>query len=312
LIGTNTVENSEEEFIELRNISADPVPLYDPAHPANTWRVGGGIDYAFPPSVTLSPGGFLLLVNFDPATNTDARIAFRGRYGLSDSVPLYGPYVGRLDNAGESIQLIRPDAPQTAPAPDAGFVPQILVEEIKYGDALPWPVEADGSGKSLQRKRFADYGNDPVNWLAANPTPASENLGSMPDADADRMDDNWESANGLNPRVATDADLDSDGDGLTNLEEFLSGTTPGDPGSYLRMDSVSQSAGSTTIHFQAMAGRTYSIEFSGAVAGGWQKLIDLEAQPANGPIVVSDPGARDSTRYYRLVTPKTPWGMASE
>ena len=42
-----------------------------------------------------------------------------------------------------------------------------------------------------------------------------------PDADKDGMDDNWERANGLDPTVF-DAWGDHDGDGIENLEEFLS------------------------------------------------------------------------------------------
>jgi hypothetical protein len=36
-----------------------------------------------------------------------------------------------------------------------------------------WPVEADGWGYSLSRKVAAAYGNDPNNWTAAVPSPAS-------------------------------------------------------------------------------------------------------------------------------------------
>jgi hypothetical protein len=40
------------------------------------------------------------------------------------------------------------------------------------------------------------------------------------DADADGMNDEWETRFGLNPQSAADAALDSDGDGLTNLQEY--------------------------------------------------------------------------------------------
>ena len=42
------------------------------------------------------------------------------------------------------------------------------------------------------------------------------------DADQDGMPDAWEKANGLNPKNATDRNLDPDHDGYTNLEEYLS------------------------------------------------------------------------------------------
>jgi H-type lectin domain-containing protein/thrombospondin type 3 repeat protein len=48
------------------------------------------------------------------------------------------------------------------------------------------------------------------------------------DGDTDGMGDAWETANSLNPADPSDAGLDLDGDGLTNLEEYQIGTLPGD------------------------------------------------------------------------------------
>ena len=45
-----------------------------------------------------------------------------------------------------------------------------------------------------------------------------------PDADADGMSDAWEALNGFDPADPDDGPRDADGDGYTNLEEFLNGT----------------------------------------------------------------------------------------
>jgi hypothetical protein len=76
-----------------------------------------------------------------------------------------------LDNAGEAIELQRPDEPQEPPHPDAGLVPYLAVDRIDYTDDAPWPVEADGLGQSLNRKQSTAFGNDPANWQAAAPGP---------------------------------------------------------------------------------------------------------------------------------------------
>jgi hypothetical protein len=173
-IGTN--DGAPFEFVELHNIGGFTVSLFDPNFPTNTWRLRDAVDFDFPQGVTLPAGGYLLVVGFDPA-DTTALNAFRARYGLSAALPVYGPYDGRLDNAGENVELYLPDPPQPPTVPQAGFVPYIETDRVKYSDASPWPSAADGYtnglGASLQRLMPPNpvYGNDPVNWIAGTPTP---------------------------------------------------------------------------------------------------------------------------------------------
>jgi len=169
--GTNSP--ADEEYLELFNRSGTNVSLFDSAHPTNVWRLANAVSFSFAPDQALAAGARLLVVGFDPANMTLLN-AFRARYGTNGTI--VGPYSGQLDNAGETVELWRPDVPQSPPHPDAGFVPQLLVERVSYADVAPWPTNADGGGASLQRLAAANYGNDPVNWMAALPTAGLANI----------------------------------------------------------------------------------------------------------------------------------------
>jgi len=66
-------------------------------------------------------------------------------------------------------------------------------------------------------------------FCGAEQPPLEEKL---EDKDADGMLDEWEAKWGFNPHDPRDAELDSDQDGFTNLEEFRAGTNPKDSQSH--------------------------------------------------------------------------------
>ena len=157
----------EAEYIELVNLTANPIRLSDDATPSNPWRIRGGVDYDFPTGVTLAGHESVLLVSFSP-TNTVTASAFRARYDLGQDIRLFGPYSGRLDNSGQNIELKKPGhGLSTEP-------PWVLVDDVNYHDVAPWPEGADGLGLSLQRSPLSAFGNDPDHWVGAAPTPARE------------------------------------------------------------------------------------------------------------------------------------------
>ncbi|MGZ8938185.1 MAG: lamin tail domain-containing protein [Limisphaerales bacterium] len=162
-------DNTADEFIELLNITSQPVQLFDPAYPTNQWRIRGAVSYSFPPNTVLAANGAALIVSFD-VNDATALAAFRSKYSVPQSVPVFGPYSGKLSNSSDEVELYRPDAPQLPGQPDAGRVPFIRVDKVNYSDVTPWPEAADGTGQSLQRQVAAAFGNDPANWIAALPT----------------------------------------------------------------------------------------------------------------------------------------------
>jgi hypothetical protein len=294
------------EYIELYNLTDQPVPLFDPNHPTNCWALLEGVRFTFPTNLVMPPRGYLILVGFDPATNSAALSAFRHQYSLPDTVPVLGPYDGRLNNTGESLELYQPDPPEPS-GPDAGLVPMILLDRVNYSHLLPWPGGlANGGGASLQRIVPTDFGNDPAHWQAAAPAAGRANLPVNLDSDADGMPDWWELAHGFDPQNPADALLDSDGNGLSNRQEYLAGTDPHAPASSLKIQAVELS-GQLHLRFTAKPGRAYTVEQTDNVsAGPWQKLSDVPLDWTTREIEITDPALPTGKRYYRLRTPPVP------
>jgi len=83
------------------------------------------------------------------------------------------------------------------------------------------------------------------------PTPAA-------DSDFDGMPDYWETLYGLNPSFAGDATNSLDADGVNNRSEYLSGTIPNNPNSYLRITEITGQV-NTVIRFTSSPYRNYDI-----------------------------------------------------
>ncbi len=167
-IGTN--DNTADEFIEVLNITANSVPLFDPGALTNTWKITGGIDFVFPTNLTLAAGEAVLVLNFSP-TNAGLLAAFRTNFNVATNVRVFGPYSGVLNNDSDEINLRQPVLPS-----GGTNIPYVLIEKVQYQDASPWTEVADGFGYSLQRWDAQAFGNEPTNWVAARLTPGAPSI----------------------------------------------------------------------------------------------------------------------------------------
>jgi len=279
-----------DEFVELLNLTGSPVALRHGAHPTNTWKLGG-VAFTFPTNVTLGANSTLLVVATNPAV-------FRAKYELPEHIQIFGPLSGQLQDGGENVELLAPDNP------NSNGVPYVVTDAVRYNDRDPWPPAAAGSGLSLQRVPANGYGNEPMNWIAAAPTPGDA-VGAG-DSDEDGLPDAWEDENETLKFIA-DAGDDPDGDGLNNWEEYLAGTHPNDAASALQFQQISASGGNVVLQFVAVSGRTYSVLCKPALSvTAWQKLVDVPTQPTSGVVNVTNPITVGGAQFYRLITPMQP------
>lgn len=150
-----------------------------------------------------------------------------------------------------------------------------------------------------------------VESLSANFTVSLALTTVVIDADGDGLPTTWENANGLNDNDASGnngANGDPDGDGLTNIIEWLVGLNPQlvDSSAYPQLG-ISKITGGVRLTFPTLPSRRYQIQ-SSTTLGAWQ--------PFGAPLVTgpSDPPATfqiDDTsglpkRFYRMVINPSP------
>jgi hypothetical protein len=270
--------------------------LFDPANPANTWSLGGTVEFHFPVGQMIPAAASLVLVGFNPQTDPVSFARFRSRYGF-DSATILGPWRGRLNRQDGLVQLSKPGKP-ASPGPGLVTVPQVLVEQVSYAftpsneDALP-------AAFSLQRRDTSLFADDPANWSLALPSPGGD------DRDGDGLSDFWEAAQGLNHTSSTGTDGtegDPDGDGMPNLWEFKSGTDPLDPASRLALEAMIHENGAILLSFPSIPGRSYTVEYRDHLAVGEWKTLGSFLSGESERVTVSDtPNA--AQRWYRLILP---------
>ncbi|HTD86544.1 MAG TPA: lamin tail domain-containing protein [Candidatus Binatia bacterium] len=158
------------------------------------------------------------------------------------------------------------------------------------------------------------YSNNTIDCIASNPVRPTGvqsrqvRLFVLPDTDHDRLPDAWELANGFNANDASDANVDTDGDGLSNRQEYLAGTDPRDSNSFLRVKlvGVNLNTPAAVLSFNAVSNKTYSVLYNSALqAPDWAKLLDVESEITNRLMQVTDPSPNAASRFYKLVTPAT-------
>ena len=123
------------------------------------------------------------------------------------------------------------------------------------------------------------------------------------DTDADGLPNWWEDQSGLSKTNAADATLDLDGDGASNLNEFLSGTKPNDAASVFRITALQPEGGELRVTWTTVGGKSYVVQTNGDVSNGFTDSSPLIPAPGAGESVtnfVDSNGTTNGPRYYRV------------
>ena len=207
----------------------------------------GGLASAFPPAPPHTIFGTLRDEYGGAITSTEARVLFVSDNGFQIETRVI-PGLAREVNyeilvpmdAGIAPDLYRPDAMR----PMVPFRLKVLI-----GGQIYLPIEMTGS--------LVDLGEP------AGSTRLDLTLGL--DSDQDGLPDAWKdmviamSGGGLSRADITPTG-DIDGDGFSNLNEYLAGTYAWDSADSLALEIVATSPSVAVLEFLAINGRTYAIE----------------------------------------------------
>jgi type VI secretion system secreted protein Hcp len=134
-------------------------------------------------------------------------------------------------------------------------------------------------------------------WDIANNKQGGVTFPTAADADADGLPDVWENQYGLDP-TANDANLDPDGDGATNFEEYIAGTSPIDANQVLRakLNLANPTAGATLM-LPTVPGKTYRILTSDSITGPFSPIQTFQANDTTTTIAAA---INFPTQYFKV------------
>lgn len=125
--------------------------------------------------------------------------------------------------AQEAYRYVLENVGATLPRRDP--VDKRIVEEVRTGKIVYTEGAQTGIGKQFIKRRLPEDSYKQGIITHPNQVGGYPEYKGTPykDSDNDGMPDEWEKKNGLNPKNAADASLDRDGDGYTNIEDYLNG-----------------------------------------------------------------------------------------
>ena len=142
-------------------------------------------------------------------------------------------------------------------------------------------------------------------WLAYRLVSANPNLDSVGDGIPNWWRQLYFGGNGTTTNVpGSCATCDPDGDGMSNLQEYLAGTNPTNAASRFTITSLAFTNGNVRVRWSAVGGKHYVLQTNSALGMAFSDASPVIAVPGTGETVTNylDPGAatNSKTHYYRI------------
>ncbi len=170
----------------------------------NWYQAGPSSSKRPPPVIRVEPG------------QDGGRYFLRGNINLVRRRPDEPEWLGMTDLPVEQVVAREPFPADPITATDAKTALEAVLKEA--GATIP---RRDAVDERLLRELRAGKGQIIDHPDEVGGHPSIEGGPAPPDADHDGMPDAWEQQHGLNPSDPKDSGTDRDGDGYTNVEEYL-------------------------------------------------------------------------------------------
>lgn len=229
-------------------------------------------------AVTLNPSMLNPAINYIGKSQFAGDVLFGGRV---DDLQIYNRALSDFEIANLANPALDSDGD--------GFSDSAEGTADTDGDGIPNYLDTDSDNDGLL---------DSIEGFADTDADSIPNLRDT-DSDGDAMPDAWERAYGLNPTNAADANLDLDGDGQSNLAEYIAGTRPDDA-----KDCFTQAVAagpSFAVVVSGVAGRTYTLWRTTSLGnpGTWTAVMTNGPLVSNGPVTLTDPAPPGEPAFYR-------------
>lgn len=176
------------------------------------------------------------------------------------------------------------------------FAIWLVANAISFAELITYDYDTAG------RLMSANYGSGKTTTyqydVTGNLLRSANNL--ITDSDNDGMADSWETTYFGN--LSRNGQGDFDGDGLSDLAEFLAGTLPNNPGSVLRMErTVTNNLVQTTVSWLSVSGKVYRVQYKNSLADpGWNDLAGDVTATGSSASKTDTTSTGQPQRFYRV------------